>query len=266
MRYSEGENEQFGASCSPIRHGRGLSMGRLLLFAFSIILISSGAIAQNSLPRLVENDSDRVTFLVDFSNYTEGSVEKWLQSKGFKFEREAKDRRKLDLDIKDGALVLEAKKPVSGFLVDESANVKEFSKVRIEWGILRYPRGASYEQGVRNEALMVYIFFGYDKISSGSFLIPNSPYFISLFLCKEERLNHPYKGRYYHEGGRFVCVGKPKPNETVVSEFNLVEAFKTYFKKKEVPVISGISLGVDTASSGDDGKAGAFIESIEFIK
>jgi hypothetical protein len=203
---------------------------------------------------------------VDFSEYTEGSVEKWLQSKGFKFERGAKDRRKLALDIMDGALLLEAKKPVSGFLVDESADVKEFSKVRIEWGILKYPRGASYEQGVRNEALMIYIFFGYDKVSSGSFLIPNSPYFISLFLCKEERLKHPYKGRYYNTGGRFVCVGKPKPNETVVSEFNLVEAFKTYFKKKDVPVISGISLGVDTASSGDDGKAGAFIKSIEFIK
>lgn len=249
----------------PLSLGEGLSMGRLILFAFLIILISSGTIAQTSPAGQPSNDSDRVAFLVDFSDYTEGSVEDWLKSKGFKFEGGARDRRKLDLDIKDGALVLEAKKPVSGFWVDESADIKEFSKVRIEWGILKYPRGASYEQGVRNEALILYIFFGYDKVSSGSFLIPNSPYFIGLFLCKEERLNHPYKGRYYHKGGRFVCVGKPKPNETVVSEFNLVEAFETYFKKKEVPVISGISLGVDTSSSGDDGKAAAFIKSVEFI-
>ena len=241
-------------------------MGRLFLFAFLIILISSSAIAQTSPTDQASNDSGQVAFLVDFSDYTEGSVEKWLVSKGFKFERGARDRRQLDLDINDGALVLEAKKPVRGFLVNDAVDVNKFSKVRIEWGILKYPRGASYEQGVRNEALMLYIFFGYDKVSSGSFIIPNSPYFISLFLCKEERLNHPYKGRYFHKGGRFVCVGKPKPNETVVSEFNLVEAFKTYFKKKEVPVISGITLGVDTASSGDDGKAGAFIKSVEFIK
>ena len=37
---------------------------------------------------------------------TEGSVEKWLTDKGSKFERDAKDRRKLDLDVKEDAMIL----------------------------------------------------------------------------------------------------------------------------------------------------------------
>ncbi len=113
---------------------------------------------------------------------------------------------------------------------------------------------------------MIYIFFGYDKISSGSFLIPNSPYFIGLFLCEDEKVNFPYKGRYFHKSGRFVCLGKPKPGETVISEFDLITAFQTYFEEDEIPVISGISLAIDTTKSKEGGKAAAFIKSVEFIE
>lgn len=113
---------------------------------------------------------------------------------------------------------------------------------------------------------MIYIFFGYDKISSGSFLIPNSPYFIGLFLCEDEKVNFPYEGRYFQKGGRFVCLGKPKPGEMVISEFDLITAFQTYFEKDEIPVISGISLAIDTRKSKGGGKAAAFIKSVEFIE
>jgi hypothetical protein len=78
---------------------------------------------------------------------------------------------------------------------------------------------------------MLYIFFGRDKVSSGQFAIPALPYFIGLFLGQEEQLNTPYKGRYFHAGGRFVCVGNPEPHETVRSEFDLLTAFQTYFGK-----------------------------------
>jgi hypothetical protein len=86
-----------------------------------------------------------------------------------------------------------------------------------------------------------------------------------LFLCKDDKLNTPYIGRYYHEGGRFVCLGHPEPSQTVVSEFDLVTAFRTYFEKDEVPPISGINFGVDTSDAGDGGRAAAFIRRIEFI-
>ena len=112
---------------------------------------------------------------------------------------------------------------------------------------------------------MLYVFFGTEKISSGHALIPNSPYFIGLFLCQDEEIDFPYKGRYFHTGGRFVCLGKPKPNEAVVSEFDLDTAFKRYFEKNRTPDITGIGLGIDTSKAGGGGTAAAFIKSIEFI-
>lgn len=42
--------------------------------------------------------------------------------------------------------------------------------------------------GVRNEALMVIVFFGYDKVSCGHLFIPDAPYFIGFFLGKEEKV------------------------------------------------------------------------------
>ena len=208
----------------------------------------------------------KVNFAIDFTDYEEGSVESWLEAKGFKFRRGARDRTKLDLDVGENGLILEAKKRVMGLIVNEGVDLEEFSSVRIEWGILSYPEDASYEQNVNNEALMLYVFFGYDKISSGSFAIPNSPYFIGMFLGKDDKLNQPYLGRFYHKGGRFVCLGNPEPAETVVSEFDLITHFKAFYEKDEVPVISGISLGVDTTRSPGGGKAAAFIKSIEFLE
>jgi hypothetical protein len=240
-------------------------MGLSILVSI-IILTFSNAFAQERPALSVDDGLNGVTYSVGFSDYAEGPVENWLESKGFKFKDGIMTRSKLDLDIDDGALVIKAKEPVRGFLANESVEVKDYSKVRIEWGIRKYPDGASYEKGIRNEALILYIFFGDKKISSGSIFIPNRPYFVGLFLCKDERPNYPYKGRYYHEGGRFVCLGKPKPGERVVSEFDLKRGFQSYFGKNEVPVISGISLGMDTTSSGDGGKAAAFIKSIKFVK
>jgi hypothetical protein len=230
--------------------------------SFVIILFSSAGLAEEQ-----EKDTfQKVNFLIDFSDYYEGSVDKWLRDKGFTFERGARDRKLVDFDIREDALVIEANRHVRGFIVNEPVDLEEYSNVRIKWGVIKYPEGASYEKKINNEALMVFIFFGYDKISSGHFLIPNQPYFVGLFLGKDEKINKPYKGRYFHKSGRFICLGNPKPNETVISEFNLINAFQTYFEKDEVPVISGIALATDTTSSGDGGKAAAFIKSIEFLE
>jgi hypothetical protein len=225
-----------------------------------------GAAASEGRAPMARDGDPRVTYRLDFSDYSGGAVEEWLESKGFKFEEAAKDRNLLALSIQNGALVLEAKEQLRGFLYKESLNIEKFSKVRIEWGILKYPEGASYERQIRNEALMVYIAFGYEKISSGNIILPNMPYFIGLFLCKDDKLNTPYLGRNYHEGGRFVCLGHASPQQNIVSEFDLVTAFRTYFDKSEVPPISGINFGVDTSEAGDGGRAAAFVRTIEFIQ
>jgi hypothetical protein len=165
-----------------------------------------------------------------------------------------------------GALVFEAKQPVRGFVVNDQVKLAHVSTIRITWGIIKYPKDASYERKVNNEALMVYIAFGQDDVSSGHVLIPARPYCIGLFLGQEEQLNMPYQGEYVHEGGRFVCLGHPPPYETVTSEFDLRTAFHTYFAQADVPMISGISLGVDTFASGEGGTAAAYIHRIELLE
>jgi hypothetical protein len=52
----------------------------------------------------------------------------------------------------------------------------------------------------------------------------------------------------------------------VVSEYDLISAFKRKYEKDEVPVISGIALAIDTTKSGGGGKAAAVIKSIEFME
>lgn len=224
-------------------------------------------VAAKVTPEKTESDTfQKVNFLIDFSDYKEGSIDEWLEKKGFKFERGATDRKKLDFDVSENGLILEAKKRLRGYLVNEKVDLEEYSSVRIEWGIIKYPEGASYEKKVNNDALLVMIFFGYDKISSGCFAIPNCPYFIGLFLSKEDEVNKAYKGRYFRKGGRFVCVGNPEPGETVISEFDLITAFQKYFEKDEVPLISGIVIEVDTSNSAGGGVAAAYIKRIEFLE
>ncbi len=208
----------------------------------------------------------KVNYLIDFSDYETGSIDKWLRTKGFKLERDARDRKKLDLDVGPNGLIIEAKRPMFGIMVNEAGDLEEITTIRIESGINRYPEGASWEKNVRNEALVVIVFFGYDKISSGHFLIPNSPYFIGFFLGQEEQVGKGYVGRYFKKSGRYVCLGNPKPGETVISDYDLVSAFKRKYEKDEVPLISGVALAIDTTKSGNEGKAVAFIKSIEFLE
>jgi hypothetical protein len=259
---------------------RGLLIGAVLALIVSTLIVNRSSAGNNIItsrepsvlakadsPKMPHESTPRnVVYRFDFSDYAGESIDEWLQSKGFKFEEAAKNRNELGLSIKNGALILEAKEALRGFLFNDSVNVEKFSKVRIEWGVIKYPEGASYEKQVNNEALMVYVFFGHEKIPSGQFAIPSSPYFIGLFLCKDDRINLPYKGKYYHQGGRFVCVGNPKPLETVISEFDLTTAFRAYFEKDEVPDISAIAFGVDTAASGDGGTAAAYIRQLEFLE
>jgi len=235
------------------------SVGPLLSSAIAIALISC-------LPALVSRAAAvKPDVVLDFTGYAGGSVEDWLRARRFTFEKGAKNRRLLQLSVADDTLTLETKGPLSGFILNE-VDVEQAAKIRITWGITQYPADVSYHNMVNNEALMLYVFFGREKVSSGHMLIPNSPYFIGLFLCQDEQVDFPYKGRYFHAGGRFVCLGKPKPNETVVSEFGLDSAFRKYFGKDRTPAVSGIGFGIDTSKAGKGGVAGAFIKRIEFAE
>jgi hypothetical protein len=203
----------------------------------SAVMASTGALHPAS------GGASNLTWVIDFADYAGGPIEAWLHIKGFRLEHGAQDPAALALSHKAGALVFEAKQPVRGFVVNDQVKLEHVSTIRITWGIIKYPKDASYERKINNEALMVYISFGQDDVPSGHVLLPARPYFIGVFLGQEERLHTPYQGKYFHEGGRFVCLGHPQPYDTVTSEFDLRTAFQTYFDRVNVPMISGISLG-----------------------
>ena len=111
--------------------------------------------------------------VVRFTDYELGPVKDWLQGKGFQFKEDMRRRDYIDLDVGERGLVLEAKRRAFGFMPNESVNVPEFTYVEIDWGVNKFPVGASYEQGVRNEAIMVFIFMGDQRQPSGSLFIPD---------------------------------------------------------------------------------------------
>ncbi len=207
--------------------------------------------------------------IVRFSDYVEGPIDDWLLAKGFQFEQDARRRDRIDLDVGENVLVLEAKRRAFGIMPNESINVPTFTFIEIDWGVTRFPLGASYERGVRNEPIMVFLFMGDERQPSGSLFIPDSPYFVALFLCHgDDRINHPYVGSYFQKGGRYVCADKPAEGELVTSRFNLLEAYRTYFdvERDDDPAVSGLALSLDTKEAEERGRSSAFISEIRFYR
>ena len=218
-------------------------------------------------PAPVSADHGEPIYVLRFTDYDHGSIDDWLQSKGFQFKHDAQRRDRINLDVGANGLVVEAKRRAFGIMPNEYVNVRDFRYVEIDWGVNRFPQGASYEQGIRDEALLVTVFMGDEEQPSGSMFIPDSPHFVGLFLCLgDDRMNHPYLGTYYKQGGRFVCAGKPAEGEKVTTRFDLSEAYRTYFERTpdDAPMISGLALSLDTQESDGDGKTSAFISEIRF--
>lgn len=190
---------------------------------------------------------------VDFSGFTGGSVLSWLGTKGFKPKQDASNARRVVYSAAPDQLELETKSRAFGLLLKEM-DVRDPSRVHIEWGVDAFPPGASYEKGIRSEAIMVYIFFGKERRASGSMFVPDSPYFLALFLCESDATDKPFKGRYHHASGRFICVARPQPGAIDATDFPLAETFKRVFGKNEV----------DTSNVTGSGAAKSFIRRIEF--
>lgn len=205
------------------------------------------------------------SYAVDFTDYRGGQVAAWLKAKGFVFERDAKNNGSIALSASAQGLEVAALKPAQGLLVNKAFDANAYSSVEIEWGVTQHPQGASYERRVNNEAIMVHVFFGKEKQPSGSLFVPDSPYFVGLFLCNGDRVGHAYTGRYYKEGGRYVCVDTPQPGQTVVSRFNLRDGLRSIFGGAVANMVSAYSISVDTSASSGGGQSRAFIKRIRFL-
>lgn len=217
----------------------------------------------------VPDEQGRIVHVVRLADHRQGPVDEWLRGKGFKLEQDARHRDRIALKTGPNGLVMEARRRAYGLLINEGVDVPEFSRVEIDWGVVRHPAGASYEQGVRNEAVMLIVFMGDERKSSGSLLIPASPYFVGLFLCSgDDRENHPYVGAYFRKSGRYVCTDRPPPGSIVTSRFDLLEAYRRFFDKErdDDPGISGIALAVDTQKASGDGTSSAFVREIRFYR
>jgi hypothetical protein len=228
----------------------------LLLAALTLVLVWPG--------RAYSGDSSLISY-IDFGDYSGGPVMTWLNGKGFVPEQDMKDQRRIALTGSDRGLTLEAKTQSLGLLVDE-VDIARYSRIRIDWGVEAFPPGASYDKGVRSDAVMVYVFFGTKKLSSGSMFIPDSPYFLGLFLCESDRIGYPYTGRYFKLGGRYVCVDRTTTGKSVTTDFALGDAFLKFFERDEILPISGIAIGVDTKGAKGNGSAKAFVKRIEFLQ
>ena len=224
-------------------------------------LVALLALACLAGPRPAAADA---AYTADFKGYKGGSVIEWLGREGFVAKQDADNKSKIVLSVHDDALVLEAKRRALGLLLNET-DVPGPAKIRIEWGVDAFPHGVSYDKGIRSEPIMIYTFFGKKKISSGSLLVPDSPYFIGLFLCEAGRTDHPYTGRYFRAGGRYVCANVVKVGETVVTEFDLGKAVKDYFKLSEIPPISGFAVGIDTDNAKGAATAKSYVKKIEYL-
>jgi hypothetical protein len=88
---------------------------------------------------------------------------------------------------------------------------------------------------------------------------------MGLFLCESGPVNVPYKGRYFHAGGRYVCVDRPARDIPVTTEIPIAELFTRVFGK-EAPDVSGIGIAIDTSNVKGTGVAESFVRKIEFLE
>ncbi len=203
-------------------------------------------------------------YSLGFAGYGGGPALKWLEKQGFVAKQDASSPSKVAYAIALATLRLEAKQKALALLLNET-NVIGFARIRIEWGVDAFPPGASYEKGVRSDAVMIYVFFGDEKLSSGSMLVPDSPYFIGLFLCQDDPVDKPFTGRYFKAGGRYVCVDRATAGKSLVSEYAIADAFRRFFGTDATPNVSGIGIAIDTDSAKGNGTAKSFVKKIEFL-
>ncbi len=211
------------------------------------------------------NKISEVIYTINFEQSSTENARSWLTGDGFNFESGATSQSNLDLYFANNSLVMNTTAEIFGLII-KNVKIEGAKEVRITWGVNSFPKGASYNTGVNNEPIMVYIYYGDKKLSSDSWFIPNAPYFIGLFLGEKgaNDVNKPFIGEHFTQGGRFICLANPNANETVTSTFDLNKGFNECFGKNlTVPYISGVALEVETS---DTSPAKSFIKKIEFLR
>ncbi len=253
----------------------GLFLGGNFLIAGTVPVKKTETTNNESLPSgdkmmVVSKDMskktpDDILYTMNFSDKGNLSALDWLKKNGFKLESAASNPDKMQFEFKNNSLVLTAKTCLFALALKpfEKEELKGATSMRLVWGVNKYPIGASYEKGINNEPIMLYVYYGSKKMPSGSWFIPDAPYFIGYYLGETDPVGKYFVGNHFSEGGRFTCVANPKEGKMITTEIDLDKAFKTAFHKKKMPVISAFALEVETSNTGP---SQAFIKKIEFLK
>ena len=202
----------------------------------------------------------KVLYHIDFTEQPNGPAINWLKKNGFEPSLEAS---KLHPYFQNGRLVFQTKGEVAG-LFSKRLNLPHANRIRIYWGVERYPQGADWENGIIAVPIAIMISFGVTKIDSGAFYIPDEPFFIGIFLGEKEKEDKTYTGRYYKKGGRYFC--QPcgvLPGETVLTDFDLAGTFQREFPEIAMPPVSSFDFQMNTKHT--TGGASAFLEKVEFL-
>lgn len=207
-----------------------------------------------------DGDGDRVVKRFDFTQQVSGDAVSWLKEQGFEFKLNAEQ---LNPHFENNRLMLETSGQNAG-LIAKKVNITGVDRVRITWGVIKYPEGADWSSGVYRVPIAVMITFGNKTIDSGSLLVPDAPYFIGLFLGEHEQEGKAYKAQYYRKGGRYFCQPcSPEPGETVTTVFDFDEAIKQNFDIS--PPLPITSVGIQMNTNDIQGGARAFVKKIEFL-
>lgn len=220
---------------------------------------NTGPALATELPAAMEG----VLWHIDFTTFKNG-VRQELLDRDFRFEKEMKQDDTMQLSLANQRLNITTVGPAFGLMIKKGLNIEGTEWVELEWGVDYYPDRADWGKGKNREAVMVYFFFG-EPVEADRFYLPDSPYFIGLFLGQNEALLTPYKGKSYAKTGSYVCLGNPGPGELITSRFNLAEAYKKLYGTNRIPPITGIAIEVDTDSL-PDGRSSAFIQRIRLKK
>lgn len=225
--------------------------------AIAAALIGSLLLA-DALP--AADTEEQVVHSVDFTEQPPGDAVPWLREKGYELHLDADA---IEARFTGDGLVLETDERLAGLFV-RALQPLDANRIRVVWGVERYPEGADWENGNYRVPIAVMVSFGDAEIASGSWFVPNAPYFISVFLSENAQPGKAYTANYYHKGGRYFCEPcAPPVGETVTTEFNLDEAFLRAFEPSEVPPITQLAFQMNTKDTR--GGARAYLKRIEFL-
>ena len=180
----------------------------------------------------------------------------WFSGKGF----ESKFAEKVSLSFDNGGITFETRRSAIA-VWGKKQNVAGANRVRIVWGVTKYPYGANYEKRKAHAAINLNVAFGTKTYSSGSPFVPAAPYFFSLFPGKSEPLGKFYVHKYWSKTSRHVCVSSgADTKEIITTEFDLKKNFKMVWGG-DMPDVSGFLIAINSNK-----KSGAFIQKIQFLK